>query len=172
MQIDSKKYYDQHWSCRGGLLAKDRYKNEQIDTIIGMMPLDVHTILDIGCGDGAITNRLNDQYNVVAIDRSKEAIKHLEQSIVAIQCDAAKLPLTESAFDLVFSSEMIEHISDHLLEDVISEIKRVSKRYILISVPNDEKLRKRFTLCMECNHEFHIYSHFQSFNLNNLKLLS
>ena len=169
MQIDSEAYYEKHWRWRGGLLATDPILKDKIDRILGMIPRETETILDVGCGDGTITNALCHKYNVTAVDRSGEALRHLEPSVARIRADAEDLPFTENGFDLVFSSEMIEHVPTKALPDVISEFRRIARRHVLLSVPNNEKLRKRFTLCTRCGHEFHIYSHFHSFSIRALE---
>jgi hypothetical protein len=136
-----------------------------------MLPNDVSTIADIGCGDGAITNSFAEKYIVNAVDISSEALNHLDKRISSIVCDARFLPWKDRSFDLVFSSEMIEHLPFKMLEEVIQELKRLPKKYLFLSVPNNEELRKRFTRCSNCHEEFHIYQHFHSFNENKIKKL-
>ncbi len=171
MQIDSAEFYEQHWRARGGALSHDEVKRDQIRRIVQMIPDDVRTILDVGCGDGAISNVLAEKFTVTAVDRSAEALTHLSANVKGLEADATHLPFDDGGFDLVLSSEMIEHLPNSTLAGVVTELKRVAAKYIVISVPNDEKLRKRYTKCSRCGHEFHIYLHFQSFNRRRLQSL-
>ncbi len=170
--VNSKYYYDEHWKNRGGKLKDDPILLGKVKKILRMIPGDVFNIVDIGCGDGAITNILVENYDVSAVDSSSEALSYLSNKIKSIIADATMLPFPSNSFDLVFSSEMLEHIEgDKKLRDTINEIKRVSSKYILLSVPNDEKLKKRNTYCGTCNKIFHIYLHFHSFDSDKLKSL-
>lgn len=169
MKINDSDYYNFHWKQKAGSLQNDPAMIEKIDLVLNHMPSDVKTIIDIGCGDGAITNELAKYYQVTAIDISKEAIKHLSPNIKSFVANAAKVPLKDNYADLVFTSEMLEHVPENEYNQVVTELKRLSRKYIFVSVPNDEKLRKRFTHCVSCHHEFHLYNHFRSFNLSILQ---
>lgn len=122
--------------------------------------------MDIGYGDGAITNSLAERYQVIGVDRSEEALKHLSVRALPVISGADCLALQDKCADLVLSSEMLEHLPDGIFDKALSEIKRVSKSYILIAVPNKEKLRKRYTKCNACGFKFHIYCHLRAFSSN------
>lgn len=171
MSIDSESYYDRHWQVRGGELAGSVVLREKIQRILSMIPPDVDTVLDVGCGDGAITNSLVHHYTVTAVDRSRQALTYLNPHIVSLQADAVSLPFPANHFDLVLSSELIEHIPGDDAMRAVEEMARCAGRYILLSVPNNERLRKRFTRCAACGYEFHIYSHFHTYNLKALRSL-
>lgn len=168
--INEERYYDFHWQQKRGRTIEDPYIAEKINIILRIIPKDVRTIADIGCGDGIITNALAEKnYEVIGIDRSQEALNYLSKNILPINSSADHLPLPDKSVDLVLSSEMLEHLPDNIINKVVSEIKRVSKKYILITVPNKEKLRKRYTKCSSCGSEFHIYLHLRSFSIKTLK---
>jgi hypothetical protein len=59
---NQKQYYDKHWQQRGGHLQHDEPMEEKIRLIHEMIPPDVKTIIDIGCGDGAITNTFAEEF--------------------------------------------------------------------------------------------------------------
>ncbi len=167
MATNDKRYYDFHWQQRGGTLAKDPYIAEKIDVLIHCIPEDVRVIVDIGCGDGAITNVLPEKYVAIGVDRSQEVLKHLLAN-AAVVSSAECLPFKDGCADLVLSSELLEHLPDELFLKAISEIKRISSKYVLIAVPNEEKLRKRYTKCNACGFELHIYCHLRTFSLSKL----
>jgi ubiquinone/menaquinone biosynthesis C-methylase UbiE len=97
------------------------------------------TILDIGCGTGYITDIINRSMNanIICCDMNSNCISfaktqfHLE-TIIA---DISNLPFKNSSFDMVLAIEIIEHLPD--LESAINEMKRVTKKNVIITVPND-----------------------------------
>lgn len=102
-------------------------------------------VLDLGCGDGRLTNQLTKIFlEGVALDFSenmlKVAKKRAEDSGRAklgyICASAQKLPFKDNSFDVVVSSELIEHVPGP--EKVILEINRVldSKGHLYLTTPN------------------------------------
>ncbi len=130
------------------------------------IPQDVSTIIDIGCGNGKISNSLAEDYDVLGVDISSAALQYVQAK--KLQASAVSIPLADSSFDLVLSSEMIEHLTDADLRLAINEMKRLSKRYILISVPNMEQLPNVQVKCDKCSRIYHAYGHLQSFTKSRL----
>ena len=92
------------------------------------------TILDIGCGDGALLFALNnlgllDGRKVTAIDIDPERLERLKKisaTILPIVGDACNMNMIEeSSFDFVISTQVIEHVSDDRM--MLNEISRVMK---------------------------------------------
>lgn len=96
--------------------------------------------LDIGCANGMLVKALN-MFAVEAwgVDISKWAIDNAEPEIkhrcIELDVRSNKLPFANESFDLVCSMGTLEHIEADLLDFVISEIARVTRRWIYISVP-------------------------------------
>ncbi len=79
-------------------------------------------ILEIGSGDGYIAKYLNDiGYNVVATDLNPRIPSYYNIQKVS----ANPLPFSSNSFDIVLSSNVLEHIKD--LEDTLKELSRVLK---------------------------------------------
>jgi SAM-dependent methyltransferase len=131
-----------------------------------MIPEAVRSIVDVGCGDGAITNRLARRWQVTGVDTSSTALAHLETT--AIEASATRLPLPDRSFDLVLSSEMLEHMPSDAYAQAIDEMRRVTRRYLLISVPYREDLKFRTVRCPRCNWRGHVWGHRQSFTAESL----
>ncbi len=164
---DNKKCYEiaDNWE----VFQVDDHLQSKIDLVEELMPEDVKTILDVGCGNGLITNSLGRKYQIWGLDRSFAALQQVQGPKVQGQADA--LPLPNDSVDLVFSSEMLEHLDDTLLSAAIREMQRVAGKYLLISVPNNELLAKNAVRCPKCGTVFNVSYHFQSFTRKRLEKL-
>jgi SAM-dependent methyltransferase len=168
-----KDYYEQ--SC---FWDKDYLNNpvdaERINITIRMIPSDIRTVLDVGCGNGAFVNTIANVFpdkfeRIVGLDSSIQALKHVKTE--KINKSIIRIPFETDSFDLVSSLEVLEHLTEQEFHEGINEIQRVSRKYILISVPNDENIAHSLVLCPKCCCAFHPYFHMRSFKkeiLNNL----
>lgn len=96
-------------------------------------------VLDVGCGTGINARILRDMgHSVVGADISPVAIEKLKEAgFEGYVCDVlAGLPFEAESFDLVYASEVIEHISD--TEGFLAELARVLKLggMLMLSTPN------------------------------------
>src|SRR3989344_3585464 len=101
----------------------------------------IKTILDAGCGEGFTLNKLYQEEmgeELEGIDGSEEAIsigKKIHPHLSLKRASIYKLPYKDSSFDLVLSTEVLEHLEEP--EKALKEIIRVTRKYILLSVPNE-----------------------------------
>lgn len=165
--VDSPDYYERHWQANR--LERSAELDEKIRILEELIPSDVHTILDVGCGNGLITNALLERYAVTGVDRSATALSHVQAPTICASAD--QIPVPDHAFDMVLSSELLEHLPAPILAGAAREMSRIAKRHLLIAVPNREYLRKRFTRCHACGLEFHAYLHQHSFTPEGLDAL-
>lgn len=164
MKDNRKVYENLNWQELTEHVLKDK-----IEVILKAIPPDVKTILDVGCGNGAITNVLGKHYDVTGLDRSETALAFVKTK--KVKSDSSKIRFADNSFDLVFSSEVLEHIPENDFEKTISELKRVSKKYLMISVPNAENLEKSLIQCVSCGYVYNRSYHLRSFNENSLRIL-
>lgn len=160
------EYYEQPSLWGNELTSLER---ERIQKTIEFIPEDVKSILDIGCGDGRIINRLTDNYTCMGIDISKEALQHIkcQKKIGSIN----NIPLPDRSYNLIICCEVLEHLPFMVYEKAITELVRVSNKYILISVPNNESITDNMITCDYCGCKFHNCRHLRSFNPKNMSEL-
>lgn len=74
-------------------------------------------------------------------------------------------------FDLIISTEVVEHLNDSDLEQMLQEAKRTMKKggYLVITTPNDEDREANKTICPDCGCIFHRWQHQRSFTAESLK---
>lgn len=143
----------------------------RLETIRDLIPKDVTSILDVGCGNGIITNELSSDFQITGLDSSEAALSYLKCSSILGSIES--IPCADHSFDLVMCNEVLEHLDTSTLHKGIRELKRLSRKYILISVPNQEQLQRHLYKCARCGLVNHAYGHVQSISiprLNNLLL--
>jgi 2-polyprenyl-3-methyl-5-hydroxy-6-metoxy-1,4-benzoquinol methylase len=101
------------------------------------------SILDVGCGEGVLTAQWADKLGdrrIVGIDLDDPKLKaeweqrrrsNLEYRVE----DATHLSFADGEFDLATAIEVLEHVPDP--ERTVSEMARVAKRWVLVSVPRE-----------------------------------
>jgi len=103
-------------------------------------------VLDLGCGDGWMTAELaaygalpiGVEIAAAAIDRARRRHPELEFRLAEI---GAELPLNDNEVDVVWASEVIEHVAD--TARWLSEVRRVlrPRGRLLLTTPNHSRLR-------------------------------
>lgn len=135
------------------------------------VPTDAHTVLEVGSGDGLIIKALRKAgHDPVALDISQSALKHIQGSKL-VQATGNRLPFPANSFDLVLACELLEHLPISIYHDVLKEIARVTKRYIIITVPYQEKLEWNYARCPVCGCIFNGAYHVRSFGERDVKFL-
>ncbi len=90
----------------------------------GMVGFDGKTVLEIGAGDGFLAARLAEIAEVTAIDIP--GAPHAGSRLFPVtEYDGEHIPYPDGSFDMVFSSNVLEHIA-HIIA-FQSEIRRVLK---------------------------------------------
>lgn len=138
-----------------------KHQLEIAQLVIDKIPNDVYSILDIGSGNGIITNPLVPKYGrVCAVDISEEALKYVtaEKRIGSID----QLPFRDGEFDLVLVTDVLEHLPNSIFLKGIQEIQRVAGKYVLIVTPFQEKLEFGQMNCVNCDCSFHVNLHIRS----------
>ncbi|MEM2211638.1 MAG: class I SAM-dependent methyltransferase [Nitrososphaerales archaeon] len=91
--------------------------------------LNVKKILEVGIGNKTASNYLKQRgLNVTTCDIDKRK----EPDCVA---DIRQLPFKDNSFDAIMAYEVLEHLPWDNIDQVLEELKRVTKRYVVISIP-------------------------------------
>ena len=166
-----RDYYDEYYDQT--FVKGRKYSNDEtrrIKATINMIPKDVSSLLEVGCGEGRIINPVQNKYEkIFGMDISDEALKHVETSKIKGRIE--NIPFPDNSFDIVLCCEVLEHLPSPIYEKALKEIKRVAKKYVLISVPNDEDIQMGKVRCPNCRSLCHVNGHLRSFNLSNMKNL-
>ena len=98
----------------------------QIDLVRKLSP---KSILEIGVGNKTVSNYLKQSgFNVITCDINPKS----NPDYVA---DIRNLPFEKERVDLVLACEVLEHISFKEVELALKELRRVTKKYVVISIP-------------------------------------
>lgn len=113
----------------------------------------IHSILDVGCSHGDVVKRYWDRgYLSSGMDVSHTAVKRAYETrgnksdFCISQCfrqaSATNIPWDSKSFDAIVSSDVLEHINIIDIPLVLSEFKRVSRKYILLLIAKREEINK------------------------------
>lgn len=91
--------------------------------------LPVESLLEIGIGNGIVSAGLRQMgYKVTTCDFDAS----VQPDVVA---DVRHLPLPDQSQDLVMACQILEHLPFEEFETTLRELMRVSRKYVLISLP-------------------------------------
>jgi ubiquinone/menaquinone biosynthesis C-methylase UbiE len=166
-----KQYYESPSFWEGSALL-DEGNKIRIEETIRSIPSDVVNLADIGCGNGVFISKLMElKPNIMTtgIDRSDEALKYVkgEKKVGEI----TSLPFESNSFDCVSCLEVIEHLNVNDFKVALNELARISRKYIIIGVPFEEKIQNNIACCPKCSSIFNRDLHLQSFTIEKLENL-
>jgi SAM-dependent methyltransferase len=99
-------------------------------------------MLDVGHGDGAITNHYRSRgVRIVGIEVNEDYVRKASERFPKTKYlwyDGKNFPFEDSTFDTVILNDVLEHISYADIEKVMSEVRRVliPNGFVYISVMN------------------------------------
>jgi len=103
------------------------------------------TILDVGCSHGLVVQKLiNMGHNAYGIDVSNTAIEKCKQRGLTT-CKLASVtetPFDDNMFDLIISTDMLEHLLPEDVSQAVTELRRICKGKCLFSIACDPEGNK------------------------------
>lgn len=139
-----REYYEDLWSALPDDLTPPDWdlRREFLESGIGRG----ERALDLGCGDGAFTAVMaaagacatGVEVAQAAVERARKHHPDLDFLLIPI---GGPLPFEDGTFDVVWASEVIEHVAD--TARWLSEVRRVlvSSGQLLLSTPSHGRLR-------------------------------
>jgi SAM-dependent methyltransferase len=125
-------------------------------------------VLNIGVGDGWLEKKCMDQgWDAYALDPIAAAINNVAAAGVKGSVGHIEaIPYEDGFFDVVFCSEIIEHLTKEQIYQGLGEVGRVLRTsgILLGTVPFNENLFEGRVVCPDCGNVFHRIGHQQSFD--------
>lgn len=132
--INTLEHWDHEWAHRPPEIA------ERFRVVARILrDMGVHTVLDIGCGDGTGYNVMKSSmpgvtyfgtdFSGVAIDHAKKEYPDAHFALAEFNAQ----PFDPSSFDAVISQEVIEHLDEPLA--LLAEMRRLSRDVIIVTTP-------------------------------------
>ena len=126
-----------HHPLRGYTPIAFRHYVRRLALFDVMKQLDFRTALDVGCAEGYFMSEIRDSFGaeVWGVDISPVAVAkaHERWDVPVAAADAKRLPFRDNSFDIVYSTEVIEHVLDPEL--MLAELKRVARHTVLVTTP-------------------------------------
>ena len=166
-----KQYYEADCFWKDGMVNDEFNKNRIVKTA-DLIPSSVTTLADIGCGNGVFLEYLNDSkphLDLIGVDRSETALTFVKTNKQV--GDIESLPFEDNSFDCVTCLEVIEHLPVMVYKKALEELCRISKRYVIVSVPYNEISEEGYTKCPKCLTIFNSDLHLRSFQKKDMEEL-
>jgi 2-polyprenyl-3-methyl-5-hydroxy-6-metoxy-1,4-benzoquinol methylase len=130
--------------------VKNRLYQRHLELYLSRLCHRLHTchplsVLDVGCAEGIVCRALQQrgwQSAWTGCDSSANTLRIANRIAPQAQwtCgDANNLPFSDKSFDLILCAEVLEHLPHP--ERALREMARVSRRWLLLSVPAEPLFR-------------------------------
>lgn len=121
-----------------------------LDNLVGK------NVLEVGCGRGYLANKLAGKLKTTACDiLVPSSIKKQYPNVKFQEANIERLPYKDKSFDTVVTTHTLEHVQD--LAASIAELRRVTKKRLIIVVPRQRPYTYSFSL------HINFFSHAWSF---------
>jgi hypothetical protein len=145
----------------------ERERTSDLMGLIALLSDHRGSALDVGARDGWFSCLLAKSFDkVTALDLKKPFVDN--PKVECVEGNIIDLKFSDGEYDLVFCSEVLEHIQPKYLKSACFELQRVSRRYIVIGVPFKQDIRIGRTKCYTCGKRNPPWGHVNSFDESRL----
>jgi ubiquinone/menaquinone biosynthesis C-methylase UbiE len=167
-RADNASFWDDQWmssSIKNSLEKAQKGYMGGMDFLLAELNKS-EKILEAGCGKGQIVQVLDYRgFNIEGIDFAKNTIQKINEISPSLKVkvgDIMDIPYDDDYFDVYLSFGVIEHFTNQdALDKIFSELKRVTKKKVLITVPYLSPALSRFLLEKDLSPETSNYDFYQ-----------
>jgi len=139
-------------------------------------------VLDISCGPGDVINAclqyLTHGQQIFGTDFSQYSVDKINKRFDGVaefqggtHIRSFPTPFEDGNFDLIISTEVIEHLRDDEIDSTLKEAYRLlsPNGYLFITTPNNEDLNANKAMCPDCGCKFNRWQHLRSWTPDTLR---
>ncbi len=182
---DEQKIAD-YWNIWGNLKPKSPWFGEKAGTWIRKEVEELRPhfsgkspkVLDIGCGSGVLLHKTFAPmgFDCYGVDLSPERMERARRDYPEMTFAVGSMkssPFPDDTFDLVVSTQMVEHLLDDDLEPSFAEMSRLVKPggLVMITTRYDEDMSQGHNVCPDCHAVYRYSQHLQSFDIPRMTAL-
>ena len=110
--------------------------NEEFTKFLTNLAKSLHctSVLEIGCGTGIDLRKFDDSFEIHGVDLNEHALELAKKNIPKAEFykeSITKLPFKDTSIDFIFTHKLLNYLDDEILDNGVSEMFRVAKRYIV-----------------------------------------
>ena len=110
--------------------------NEEFTKFLTDLARSLHctSILEIGCGTGVDLRKFDDSFEIHGVDLNEHALELARKNIPNgkfYRENITKLPFEDASVDFIFTHKLLNYLDDDTLDNGVSEMFRVAKKYIV-----------------------------------------
>lgn len=167
---------EQYWLKRSKHFFYERrrkYVCKVVKTLMSLLKtLSFETVFELGCGYGAITKLILQQFpdvKIQAVDISADQIRFARKYVDSdrVKFDVGRIQdfdVSENKYDLVIGVFVLMYIPFHDIEKVVMKMVKTSKRSVVnadwyMSIPGYsghifKQVPDRYGMCLQCVHDY------------------
>ena len=110
--------------------------NDEFTKFLTNLARSLHctSVLEIGCGTGIDLREFDDSFEMHGVDLNEHALELAKGNVPKARFykeSITKLPFEDSSIDFVFTHKLLNYLDDETVDEGVSEMFRVAKKYVL-----------------------------------------